>query len=62
MSTLTFVFSVDESNLILAALKKQPYEIVEPLIAKIFAQAKDQLTKAEVSKAIDEILAEPEKE
>lgn len=40
---LNFKFSVEEANLILAALAKQPFETVVNLITKIQEQAKSQL-------------------
>lgn len=40
--------TVDEVNLILAALQKQPYEIVAPLIFKIKTEGDKQFNEAQV--------------
>jgi hypothetical protein len=40
---LKFEFSVQETNLILAALRKQPMEAVEQIVGKIQFQANEQL-------------------
>lgn len=42
---LNFKLSTEEANLILAALSKQPFEIVVNLITKIQEQAKTQIDK-----------------
>ncbi len=41
---LKFELTVEEANLILNALSKQPFEVVSGLIAKIQEQARPQLT------------------
>lgn len=42
---LNFKLSVEEANLVLAALAKQPFETVVNLITKIQEQAKTQIDK-----------------
>ena len=44
MNTLKFEVSVEEGNLLIAALAKQPFEAVAGLITKIQQQAQPQLT------------------
>lgn len=48
---LKFEFSVQEANLILAALKKQPMETVEQIVNKIQFQANEQLNPKKEPKA-----------
>lgn len=43
MEKLTFTFTVEQTNLILAALGKQPFEIVAPLIDSIQKEANGQM-------------------
>lgn len=43
MSTLKFEFTIDETNVILGSLSKQPFEFVSGLITKIQQQAGPQL-------------------
>lgn len=43
MNTLKFEVSVEEGNLLIAALAKQPFEAVAGLITKIQQQAQPQL-------------------
>ena len=45
---ITLTLNVNEVNNILAALGKGPYEVVEPLIAKIRAQAVPQVEETKV--------------
>jgi hypothetical protein len=45
---IKFELSVEQANIILAALSKQPYEVVLPVIEELKAQAASQL-KAEPS-------------
>ena len=42
-----FELTLDEANLILAALGKQPFEIVAPLIGKLKQQAEPQLPRVQ---------------
>lgn len=48
--TLTFEFSVDEANIVLAGLQELPARIANPLTQKIQQQAKAQLEKEEGEK------------
>lgn len=41
--TLTFEFNIDQTNLILAALGRMPYEAVAPMIAEVQKQAQAQM-------------------
>jgi hypothetical protein len=43
MQTINFTFTLDEANVILQALGKQPYMDVHQLIQKIHAQASAQM-------------------
>jgi len=52
MSTLKFEVSMEEGNLLIAALAKQPFETVAGLIQKLQSQAQAQLAPpAETPKA-----------
>lgn len=42
-----FELTLDEANLVLAALGKQPFEVVAPLIGKIKQQAEPQLPRVQ---------------
>lgn len=44
--TVNMVFTINELNLILAALGKQPFEVVQSLVNKIVADAQAQLPAA----------------
>lgn len=44
---LTFVLTLDQTNTILAALGKQPFEAVAPIIDTIRQQAQPQLNAAQ---------------
>jgi len=44
---LNFVFTLDQTNIILAALGKQTFETVAPIIDSIRQQAQPQLQAAE---------------
>lgn len=44
---LNFVFTLDQTNIILAALGKQSFETVAPIIDTIRQQAQPQLNAAE---------------
>jgi LPS sulfotransferase NodH len=57
METLKFEFSVEEANLVLRALAKQPFEIVTAIIDKIHAQAKEQQEKA-IAAQVEEVKPE----
>ena len=49
---VTLTLTVADTNVILGALGKGPYEIVEPLIAKIRAQAVPQVEQAKPAEEI----------
>lgn len=42
--TLTFEFNIDQTNMILAALGRQPYDTVSLLVLEIQKQAQAQLS------------------
>ncbi len=46
MNTLKFEVSMEEANLLMAALAKQPFEAVVGLIQKLQGQAQSQVTPA----------------
>ena len=46
-TTVTLTFTVNELNLILAALGKQPFEIVNGIVNRIVADAQAQLPAAQ---------------
>lgn len=46
---LTFTLSVEDANVILNALAKQPFEVVAPIIATLREQAAPQLKGDEAS-------------
>jgi len=50
MSTLKFEVTIDEGNLLLAALAKQPYEAVANLINKLQQQAQTQIQAQQTDK------------
>ena len=45
-NTLKFEFTVEQTNLILAALARMPYEAVAPMIAELQKQAQAQIDNA----------------
>ena len=45
IQTVTLSLTVEEANVVLASLAKQPFEVVSVVIAKIHEQAKEQLSK-----------------
>ena len=49
---LTLTLSVADVNTVLGALGKGPYEVVEPLIAKIRAQALPQVEQAKPAEEV----------
>jgi hypothetical protein len=51
MNTLKFEFTIDEANLVLAALSKAPYEQVAGLIAKVREQAAPQVQPPQAAQA-----------
>ena len=51
---ITLTLNVNEVNTILGALGKGPYEVVEPLIAKIRAQAVPQVEQPQAAEAVEE--------
>ena len=51
---ITLTLSVAEVNVVLGALGKGPYEVVEPLIAKIRAQAVPQVEQAKPETNVEE--------
>ena len=46
MDTLKFEVSMEEANLLMASLAKQPFEVVVGLIQKLQGQAQSQVTPA----------------
>lgn len=46
MNTLKFEVSMEEANLLIAALAKQPFETVAGLIQKLQQQAQGQMSSA----------------
>lgn len=51
---ITFTLSVDETNIILASLAKQPFETVAELIGKLRTEADKQIKDAEESSVKEE--------
>lgn len=47
---LNFELTLEEANIILASLSKQPFETVAPVIQKIQAQAQPQLPALEAAR------------
>ena len=52
--TITLTLNVNEINVMLGALGKGPYEVVEPLIAKIRAQAVPQVEQPAAETNVEE--------
>lgn len=48
--TLKFELTIDQTNIVLAALSRQPYETVVGLIAELQKQAQAQISETEESK------------
>lgn len=57
MENLTFTLTLEEANLIMASLGKQPYDAVFPLVTKLQEQAKPQLAKLKTQK-VEEVVEE----
>lgn len=50
---LSFELTIQETNVVMASLAKQPYEVVAPVIAKIQGQAQPQVQAAHAAGKID---------
>ena len=53
MNELTFTFTIDELNTIVAALSQAPYAKAAPVIQKIEKDAQEQLQKATPTVSVD---------
>ena len=49
MKELTFTLTLEEANLIMVSLGKQPYDTVFPLVTKLQEQARPQLQALEAA-------------
>lgn len=49
MKELTFTFTLEEANIIMASLGKQPYDTVFDVVTKLRAQAQSQLQALEAA-------------
>jgi len=53
-ATVTLTLSVNDVNVILASLSKQPFEVVAELIQKVSSEARNQLDAAKEASAPSE--------